>query len=289
MVYFDEKSWQESLQKVLAHFADPSTRELMLNGHRAAAIDDGRCLRDVANPFVDGEELIEWVLDLADRSGVHLSARWPMAGGEIPELPGRWHAVVPPASGHQVLLSMRRHRLGELSLDAYSFAPGCRAKIEDLVTRKQPVIIAGPTGAGKTTLMTALLCEYAWHERVILLETIAEIPCLAPRWARLTAQTGQQASGVADVSGLLAQALRLRPDRLVISELRGGEAMTALAALDTGHLGWMTSLHAGCAESALKRFASLAGVNVEDLPRGLGVAVLRRGAPPHVTEVQTLA
>ncbi len=173
-------------------------------------------------------------------------------------LEGRWREwrvtlVLPPVSGEHPTLALRRHRTAALPLEAWGLgAPaGALEQLRAALVRQDNILVAGATGAGKTTLLASLLAELGAGERLVCLEDTPELPLLGAHQLRLQTRAGHS------LRSLVRVALRLRPDRLVIGEVRGGEAFDLLQAMATGHRGCLGTLHAADPRAALARFEQL--------------------------------
>lgn len=171
----------------------------------------------------------------------------------------RWHCLLPPISRDGPLLSLRRHRLSCLQLENF-LEPEWMAPLLQLSQQEGPLLIAGPTGAGKTSLMMSLLRVTGSSLRVALLEQLAELPRLEPGWIRLQAQANDlEGRGAFSLSQSFDELLRLRPDRIVIGELRQKEEVRAIRrAILAGHGSVWSTLHASSPQSLAARLADLA-------------------------------
>lgn len=272
----------EVLRRLLAAFDDPSVDEVLVNGAHGAWAVGAAGTRSVSSPFGGEDELCDWLLAFAERREVRLDPVVGAAGGSLGDGDLRWHAVLPPLSRDGPLLSLRRHRFGQVRLGDFAGDPIDFARLREAMRRRVPLLIAGPTGSGKTTLLAALLKAEAAEERLVVIESLAELPRLSPYAVRLVARPpGLGGEGAVTVARLLAEALRLRPDRLVIGEIRDAEARAFVEAARAGHGGVMATIHAATPDEALRRLASLGGgIDCGDLP--LVVAVTARGRPPRL-------
>jgi type IV secretion system protein VirB11 len=198
----------------------------------------------------------------------------------------RIQIVLPPATRGEVALAIRKHVLTDLTLDDYvstgalshivgaggtkaSFDPDIELKaslakgdvtafLKLAVQQKRNIVVSGGTGTGKTTFLNALLKEVSLDERLILIEDAAEIRLVHKNAVGLVAVKGQTGEARVDVDDLLQSALRMRPDRIIVGELRGKEAFTFLRAINTGHPGSVTTLHADTPDGALEQLALMA-------------------------------
>lgn len=274
------------LERLLARFgADDALDEILVNGTSAMALVGRKSTVYESSPFADRAGMSVWVQDLAHAQGIRLDPLCAAAGGML-DSGYRWHALLPPLCVDGPLLSLRRHRFASIQLDHFA---GDRAGAVQAASDGSAMLIAGPTGAGKTSFLSALLAHHALSERVVVVESLQELPALSPSWIRLVERRANiEGAGAISLATLLHEAMRLRPDRLVVGEIRGPEARTFLEALTTGHRGVMATIHAGSPEQAYLRLATLAGASPKKIERLLGgmplVCVqLERGDPPRVT------
>lgn len=293
-------------------FSDPLVDEVLINGGRSVIVVIGERFEVGKSPFDSGQTMLHWLCEFARDEGVRLDPLCGSAGGmvlsqhlstslkQVGQL--RWHALLPPLSQDGPLLSLRRHRFGVISLEDFGGSDTLKKQLACAVAQKRSLLIAGPTGSGKSTLLVALLAAYASKERVVILESIAEIPPLSPTWVRLLERLPNlEGIGAVPLERLLRESLRLRPDRLVLGEIRGGEAQPFLNALLSGHEGAMATIHAGSVNDARRRFVALAagqgkanadgsengfcGAPGEALT-GLDVVLMKRGSPPVIADFE---
>ncbi|WP_141731223.1 ATPase, T2SS/T4P/T4SS family [Oligoflexus tunisiensis] len=259
------------LQNLLSsYFRDPALDEVLINGCDQALLLSGAQRRIESSPFSSTQTMIEACQNLAFMQNLRLDPLMPAAGGALELMIGarsehfRWHCVLPPVSRDGPLLSLRRHRLAVLDLE--DFVTSFMITLLDTISQHPgPLLIAGPTGAGKTSLMMALLQRAALDLRVAILEQLAELPRLGPGWIRLQAQAADLGgSGAFSLSQSFDELLRLRPDRIVIGELRQKEEARALRrAVLAGHGSVWVTLHAATPEALAARLADLADEDVQ--------------------------
>lgn len=194
-------------------------------------------------------------------------------------LPGgaRVQMVLPPATRGEVALAIRKHRLQDMTLESYfeqSALPSVRSAADDgpmlaallqkqdylgffraAVAARKTILISGGTSSGKTTLLNALLKEIPKHERVISIEDTPEIRLSSDNTLGLVAVAGDQGEARVTVDDLMRASLRMRPDRLIVGELRGGETVTFLRAINTGHPGSISTVHANSPQGAFEQIA----------------------------------
>jgi len=174
----------------------------------------------------------------------------------------RVHAVLPPVSTHGALISVRLPAVRPLSLDNLDdggcFPLDARARIEALVARRANVLISGATGTGKTTLLSAMLALATPTERIVIIEDVAEARVAHPHVIGLEArQANIEGAGMIDLARLVREALRMRPDRIVLGECRGAEIRELLAAMNTGHDGGIGTVHANSLDDVPARLEAL--------------------------------
>ena len=237
-----------------ALLADPDVTEVMVNaGTQVWAERDGRLWRhgDLAPGEIDA--IIERILRPLGRRLDRVS---PVVDARLPD-GSRVCAAVPPIAADGPCLSIRRFGARTLPIAAFA-PPPIVAVVEDAVRSRCNILVSGPTSSGKTTLLNALLAALEPGERVVTIEDTTELQLATANTVRLEARDAT-ADGLGGLSlaDLLRAALRLRPDRLVVGEVRGGEAVTLLGALSTGHDGSLATLHANGPLDALRRLESM--------------------------------
>ncbi len=287
--------------KLLQWFSDPTVDEILMAGTKPLSIARGAQLESVSSPFSEEPGFVAWLLKFARDQGVRLDPLLGSAGGAIcyphhfghlQPLHLRWHCVLPPLSLSGPLLTVRRHRFGVLKLTDFQCDSSVRALFPLLLKKAHGILIAGPTGSGKTTFLAAFLQEFCHLERTVILESIPELPTPGPHGISLCERIASlEGIGAVTLERLVAESLRLRPDRLVFGEIRGREARAFWEALSSGHQATMATIHAASADEALSRLAFLAASHGAPMVQGasqtgaMGVIVLERGNPPRVVSV----
>ena len=248
--------------------ADPSVIEVMVNPDGKLWVDqipEGRSDTGETISTSETERIIRLIASQTRRE-VHAGA--PILSAELPETGERFEGLIPPVAPAPCF-SIRKpaqtvFQLADYVASRVLSASQAEALIE-AIHQRQNVVIVGGTSSGKTTLVNALLAEVAtMGERVLILEDTRELRCAAPDCVRLRTKPG-----VASLADLVRSTLRLRPDRIIVGEVRGAEALDMLKAWNTGHPGGITTLHANSATSALLRLEQLVQEAVITIPRAL--------------------
>jgi pilus assembly protein CpaF len=226
----------------------PGVTDVLVNGPEHVWVDRGTGLELTEVRFPDDDAVRRLAVRLAATAGRRLDDAAPWVDAGLPD-GTRLHAVLAPVSGSGTCLSLRVLRRCALSLDelaALGTLPGESGQLlRALVARRLAFLVTGGTGSGKTTLLSALLGESDPGDRLVLCEDAAELTPAHPHVVRLlTRPPNVEGVGQVTVRDLVRQALRMRPDRLVVGEVRGAEVADLLAALNTGHDGGCGTLHA---------------------------------------------
>jgi len=269
-----------SVLGALARYAaDVRVTDLFVNGDRGLWTDAGAGLAREPGWEATEAQARELAVHLIALGGRHLDEASPCVDVRLNH--GiRVHAVLPPASSSGTLLSIRLPSTERLSLTALIAAglcgtgPGASATGERLlraVAARENLLITGAAGSGKTTLLAALLAEASPHERIVLIEDVAELQVRHPHVVALEArQANLEGAGRIGLEALLREALRMRPDRLVLGECRGAEVRELLTALNTGHDGGAGTLHANSladVPARLEALGALAGMTASAVAR----------------------
>jgi len=241
---------------IAAALEDPDVIEILLNPDGMLWVDrmaEGRAPTGIAISSHDAERIIRVV---AAQVGAEVHAGKPIVSAELPLTGERFEGLLPPVVRSPVF-AIRKRAVSTIRLASYVeegvMTAGEAAFLREAVHGRLNILIAGSTSTGKTTLANALLHEIAaTGDRVILLEDTIELQCLVDDHVPLRTYPG-----VATLAELLRSTLRLRPDRIVVGEVRGGEALDLLKAWGTGHPGGLATIHAGSALGALARLEQL--------------------------------
>jgi pilus assembly protein CpaF len=238
---------------------DPDISEIMLNGSENVFIEQSGYLKPVPEVKLTEKSLMIAVKNIARRLGDDISEAKPILDSRLPD-GSRVAAVIPPCSVNGVTLTIRKFNSRHFALaDLIRTAtlPACLASelIRQVEDRKN-ILISGGTGTGKTTLLNALANYIPDDQRLVIIEDTSEIQIQKPNLVRFEARREQFGIPVVTIRDLLKATLRHRPDRIILGEIRGGEAFDLLQLLNTGHSGTLSTVHATCAQRGLSRFTS---------------------------------
>jgi pilus assembly protein CpaF len=249
---------------------DKDVSDILVNTHKHVFVERGGRLERVTASFQDDRHLLRVIDRIVSRVGRRVDDSSPMVDARL-EDGSRVNAIIPPLAVDGPLLSIRRF-------------PAERLKAEDLVTLKAltapmleflshcvraklNVLISGGTGAGKTTLLNVLSSFIGDTERIVTIEDAAELQLRQEHVARLeTRPPNVEGKGAIRQRELLINALRMRPDRIVVGEVRGAEALDMLQAMNTGHDGSLTTVHANAPRDALARIETMIAMGAVNLP-----------------------
>jgi pilus assembly protein CpaF len=249
---------------------DPKISDILVNTSRLVFVERGGVLQRVTASFQDDKHLMRIIDRIVSRVGRRIDDSSPMVDARLPD-GSRVNAIIPPLAVDGPLLSIRRF-------------PAERLKAADLVTHKaltQPMLdflahcvrarlnclISGGTGAGKTTLLNVLSGFIGPQERIVTIEDAAELQLQQEHVARLeTRPQNVEGKGAVRQRELVVNALRMRPDRIVVGEVRGEEALDMLQAMNTGHDGSLTTIHANTPRDALARIETMIAMGATNLP-----------------------
>ena len=254
--------------------ADPLVTDVFVNGPGDVWTDRGEGLVPVAFPSLDETRLRDLAVRLISAGGRHIDEATPCVDVRLHD--GiRVHAVLSPISPAGTLLSIRLPgvtRLGVAELERAGFFELVPAEtVTHFVDKRANILITGAGGSGKTTLLSALLATATETDRIVAIEDVAELRVAHPHFVSLeTRQANLEGAGEVGLQRLVREALRMRPDRLVLGECRGSEIRELLAALNTGHDGGAGTLHANSladVPARLEALGALAGMSVTAVAR----------------------
>lgn len=264
--------------------AQPGLSDVVVNGPRSCFIDRGNGLEPTPVSFVDDAEVRQLATRLAAVAGVRLDDAQPFADGRLARGDGtalRLHALLAPPSAGGTCISLRVLRQAQTSLEQLvasgSIAKEAEPLLRAIVEKHASFLVIGGTGAGKTTLLSALLGTVPKNERILVIEDTAELAPLHPHVVTLVSRRANaEGRGEITMAKLLQQSLRMRPDRIVVGEIRGAEVVDLLAALNTGHDGGAGTLHANSVwevPARMEALAALGGLDRAALHSQLAAAV----------------
>ena len=253
---------------IASALADPKVIEIMVNPDGTLWLDrlgEGCSWTGITLPAVATERIIRLI---AAHVGVEVHAAAPIFSAELPSTGERFEGLLPPIVRGPTF-SIRKRAIEVIGLPRYVEEGVLSSQVAEALRRavrdRLNILIAGGTSTGKTTLANALLREIAaTNDRVVVLEDTVELQCIAKNHVAIRTQ-----GGVANMTRLVRSTLRLRPDRIVLGEVRGGEALDLLKAWGTGHPGGIATLHAGSAYGSLMRLEQLIQEAVTAVPRAL--------------------
>jgi pilus assembly protein CpaF len=238
---------------------DPDISEIMVNGPERIFIEKAGYLQSVPGVKLTHESLIVAVKNIARRLDDDISEAKPILDSRLPD-GSRVAAVIPPCSVHGVALTIRKfnsHRFKMKDLiEVGTLTTALAAQLGEYVAQRKNILICGGTSSGKTTLANLLTEFIPDHERIVLIEDTVEIQIQKENVLRFEARREQNGLPAVTIRDLLKATLRHRPDRIILGEIRGGEAFDLLQLLNTGHSGTISTLHANSAPQGISRFAS---------------------------------
>jgi len=238
---------------------DESVSEVMVNGSDRVFIERDGFVEQVPGISLEERSLKVAVKNIARRLGDDISESKPILDSRLPD-GSRVAAVIPPCSLSGVTLTIRkfnsRHFEIEDLIRSGTLNRALANRLEDYLLQRRNLLISGGTGSGKTSLLTALGKFIPADERILLIEDTAEIQLAHENQVRFEARREQNGTPAVSIRDLLKAALRHRPDRILLGEIRSGEAFDLLQLLNTGHSGTISTIHASSARQGLSRFAS---------------------------------
>ncbi|MCC6590880.1 MAG: CpaF family protein [Bryobacterales bacterium] len=249
---------------------DPTISDILVNTHKQIYIERRGVLESTNVSFRDDAHLIRIIDKIVSQVGRRIDESTPMVDARL--LDGsRVNAIIPPLAVDGPLLSIRRFSVDKLMpadlVDRRAMTPGMMELLEAAVKARLNIIISGGTGSGKTTLLNGLSSFINPKERIVTIEDAAELQLKQPHVARLeTRPPNLEGHGAVRQRELLINSLRMRPDRIVVGECRGEEALDMLQAMNTGHDGSLTTIHANSPRDAVSRLevmVSLANSNMQ--------------------------
>ena len=251
---------------------DPSVSEIMINGPFEVLIERGGRIERTAARFASHHALAAALRNLAQYVGRRADARQPILEARLPD-GSRVEAILPPASPDGPHVSIRRFFREALTVDRLvelgSLTAEAATLLRALVASKHNVVIAGGTGSGKTSLLNALSAFIEEDARVVVIEDARELQLGLPHVVQLEARPpDDRGRGEVTIRDLFRASLRMRPDRIVVGEIRGGEALDLVQAMISGHGGCLSTVHATYPTDTLSRLETMALMSDVDIPLG---------------------
>jgi pilus assembly protein CpaF len=272
--------FKDALDSLLApvkkYLEDDTVSEVLVNGYNEIFIERKGLLERVPESFIDEQALLAAVRNIAQFVGRKIDDENPTLDARLPD-GSRIHAVIPPCSRKGTTLSIRKFskdtptfvdliNRGSISVDAARFLDVC-------IYLAKNIIISGGTGSGKTTLLNVLGSRIPGTQRLLIIEDASELKIKTDHVVYFeTKPANHEGKGAVTIRDLIKSALRLRPDRIVVGEVRGAEAMDLITAMNTGHGGSMGTTHANTPLDALVRLETLAMMGDTNVP----IAAIRR-------------
>lgn len=242
---------------------DGAVEDILINGHKDIYVSRrGQLMREPVH-FSDNEHVLRIVRRILAPLGRRLDQSSPMVDARMPD-GGRLNAVIEPLAVDGPMVSIRKFRKDPLTLAQMealgTFNAAIHALLQEIVRARCNILVSGGTSSGKTSLLNALARYIAPGERVVTVEDTAELSLDHPHVVRMeTRQGGFDGSGAVNMRDLVRNSLRMRPDRIIVGEVRGAEVLEMMQAMNTGHDGSMGTIHASSARECLHRLEMLAG------------------------------
>jgi pilus assembly protein CpaF len=257
------------LRPIEALIQDGAVSEIMVNGSTRVFIERCGMVEEVSGVTIPEKSLQVAVRNIARALGDEINEEKPLLDSRLPD-GSRVAAVIPPCSVNGTTLTIRKfhsrfftpHELVRTG----TLTPPVLDALHNAIERRENILISGGTASGKTTLLTALATFIPDRDRIILIEDTSEVQLVQPNLVRLEARREQPGIPPVTIRDLLRATLRHRPDRIILGEVRGGEAFDLLQAWNTGHSGSLSTIHANSACQAISRFASCVLQSGVELP-----------------------
>lgn len=269
-----DKIFEQSIRRyfscIVPYLDDDSVSEIMINGPNDIWIEVKGMLKKTDARFENDDDLMGGVKNIAQYVGKTLNELNPRMDARLPD-GSRVHVILPPCARNGVSVAIRRFGKFDLTLDKLisygSVSEEAAEFIKLCVAMERNIIVAGGTGSGKTSLLNCVSAEISPLDRIIVIEDSTELQLQQPHVVMLETQGADaKGRGKIEIGDLFHSAMRLRPDRIVIGEIRGGEALTLLQAMTSGHGGTMSTCHATYPDDTLRRLETMAMMSEVDMP-----------------------
>jgi pilus assembly protein CpaF len=250
--------------------ADPTVSDILINTHRAVFVERHGKLETTTVRFASEQHLMKIIDRIVSRVGRRVDESSPMVDARLPD-GSRVNAIIPPLAIDGPLVSIRRFGTVPLKADNLvangSLTPHIAELLAGMVRAKLNVLISGGTGSGKTTLLNILSSHIGNTERIVTIEDAAELQLQQPHVVRLeTRPPNIEGKGEINQRALVRNSLRMRPDRIILGEVRGAEAFDMLQAMNTGHEGSMATIHANTPRDGMARLENMLGMAGMTMP-----------------------
>jgi pilus assembly protein CpaF len=255
---------------VVPYLEGDEVSEIMINGHNEIYVEKHGRLYLTGSKFASAHALMSALRNLSQFVGRELNPRQPILEARLPD-GSRVEAIIPPAAPSGPVVCIRRFRRQQLTLSRLvelgAVSPDTAGLLRAVLARKDNVVVAGGSGSGKTSLLNALVSLAPDDERVVVIEDSQELQVGLPHVVHLEAQPADiRGCGGVTIRELLRATLRMRPDRIVIGEIRGGEALDLIQAMTSGHRGCLSTVHATLPIDTLSRLETMALMSDVDIP-----------------------
>ena len=249
---------------------DPDVTDILINGPKAVFVERFGRLEPTTVKFVDDDHVLAVVQRIAGRVGRRVDETTPMVDARLAD-GSRLNAIIPPLALDGPLVSIRRFGQRRLGIDDLvnneSIAPEMTQFLSACVEARVNILISGGTGSGKTTLLNVMSSYIPADERVATIEDAAELELQQPHVVRMeTRPSNVEGQGEVTTRDLVRNSLRMRPDRIIVGECRGAEALDMLQAMNTGHEGSLTTVHANSTRDATSRLEMMVGMAGFEVP-----------------------
>lgn len=265
-----ESTLEYFLAPVREFLEDKSVTEIMVNGYREVYVERGGRLYETDARFDSEDALISAITNIAQYVGREIDKDRPILDARLPG-GSRVHAVIPPSSRTGTYLTIRKFNRDIFSLNDFvklgSISAEAREFLELCVRMKKNIVVAGGTGTGKTTMLNAVSTAVSESERIVVIEDSSELKLAQKHSLYLEAQQADSyGRGAVTIRDLFRASLRMRPDRIIVGEVRGGEALDMVQSMISGHTGSLTTVHATSPRDALVRLETLSLMSDVEIP-----------------------
>jgi pilus assembly protein CpaF len=250
--------------------ADRAISDILINSHSQIYVERAGKLELTEVSFSDDAHLMKIIDKIVSRVGRRIDESSPMVDARLPD-GSRVNAIIPPVALDGPVMSIRRFAVVPLKMEdllrGKSLTPELATVLQGLAQAKVNILVSGGTGTGKTTMLNILSANIPAYERIVTIEDAAELQLQQPHVVRLeTRPPNIEGKGEVTQRALVKNALRMRPDRIILGEVRGGEAVDMLQAMNTGHDGSLATIHANTPRDALSRLENMIGMAGLNLP-----------------------